>query len=75
MIRELREEAGLTRNALAKAACLDPAALMRIEDGDLKDPRFSTVCQIAVALGLPVDAIAARVGLMKIPARRLDGSS
>jgi len=63
-LRALRQEAGLTRFALAKAARLDPAALSRIEGGSRVDVRFSAVCQLAAALGISVDEIALRAGLL-----------
>lgn len=64
-IRELREQAGVTRSALARAAHLDPAVLSRIEAGERSDLRFSTVCRLAAALGVSTDDIAARAGLLK----------
>lgn len=65
VFRRLREEAGLTRFALAKAARLDPAVLTRIETDERPNMRFSTVCQIAGALGVSMDDIAARAGLLR----------
>lgn len=66
VILELREEVGLTRRALARAAKLDPATLSRIETEDRVGLRFVTVCQLAAALGVSLDEIAARAGLTKM---------
>lgn len=62
---ELREEAHLSIAALARAAGLDPGALSRLESEDRTHVRFATVCQIAEALGVPMEEIAARAGLIR----------
>lgn len=64
-IRELREEAGISRAALARAAGLDPAAVSHIEKGDRPQLRFTTACQLAKALGVSTDELASRAGLIK----------
>jgi len=46
----LREEAGLTRHAVAKRAGLSVSAYHRVEDDERADPRCSTVAKIAIAL-------------------------
>jgi transcriptional regulator with XRE-family HTH domain len=65
VIRELREEVGLSRAALARAAKLDPAALAHIEKEERRELRFTTICRLSVALGIPTDEIAARAGLIR----------
>jgi transcriptional regulator with XRE-family HTH domain len=65
VIRDLRQEAGLTRAELARAANLDPAALTHIEKEDRTELRFTTVCQLSAALGISTDEFAVRAGLLK----------
>lgn len=50
-IKELREQQGMGLNQLAKQAGIAPSALSYIENEN-RDPRFSTVCKIAKALGV-----------------------
>lgn len=57
MIRERREQAGITRNALAVRAGIDPAYLMRLERGDVARPSFAEVGKIADALGTTMDCL------------------
>src|SRR5689334_20143389 len=52
-IRELREEAGLSQHALARAAGIDPTNLNRIERGRQGAPRQATMLRIIRGLGLP----------------------
>jgi transcriptional regulator with XRE-family HTH domain len=49
-IRRLREDAGLTRAALGRAAGVDPAFLGRIEDAE-REPSISTTIALSIALG------------------------
>ena len=49
-IRELREEAGLTQEALAAAAGIGRVTLVRVEKGE-QSPRFETLSALARALG------------------------
>lgn len=65
VLQELRSEAGLTVAALARAAHLEPAAISRIETGERPNVRFTTMCQLAAALGVSVDEIAMRAGIVK----------
>ena len=51
-IRELRESAGLTQEALAKAAHIGRVTLVRIETGE-QSPRFQTLVSLAAALRRP----------------------
>jgi transcriptional regulator with XRE-family HTH domain len=64
VIKELREESGLTKFALAKSAGIDPAVLARLEAGERETPRFPTLCRIAAALGVSLDALAIECGYL-----------
>ena len=52
-IRQFRESAELTQEALAHAADIGRVTLVRLENGD-QTPRFKTLNAIAQALGKPV---------------------
>ena len=52
-IRQFRESAGLTQEALAQAADIGRVTLVRLERGD-QTPRFKTLDAIARALGIRV---------------------
>ena len=52
-IRRSRESAGLTQEALARAANIGRVTLVRLEKGE-QSPRFKTLDAIASALGKPV---------------------
>ena len=52
-IRQFRESAGLTQEALANAAAIGRVTLVRLENGD-QTPRSKTLNTIAQALGKPV---------------------
>jgi transcriptional regulator with XRE-family HTH domain len=64
-LRDLRLEAGLSINALARLAGLDTTTLTRIEAEDRTEVRFSTVIKVANALGVTADEIAVRAGLIR----------
>jgi transcriptional regulator with XRE-family HTH domain len=66
LIRELREDAGISRAALARASNLTPPEVSRIELEGRINLRFVTVCRIAVALGISLDDLASRAGLLKM---------
>ncbi len=55
MLRELREKAGLTQEALARKADLSTFTISKLEKGDT-DPSWSTVRKLAHALGVSVAA-------------------
>ncbi len=65
VIRALREEAGISRHALARIAKLDPAVVVRIETQTRAGVQFATVCHLAAALGVSLDELAERVHLKK----------
>lgn len=52
-VRQLRESAGFTQEALAHAADIGRVTLVRLENGE-QTPRFKTLTAIAQALGMPV---------------------
>jgi transcriptional regulator with XRE-family HTH domain len=60
---ELREETGVSRASLARAAKLAPAEVTRIETESRTNLRFQTVCRLAAAFGITTDEIAVRAGL------------
>ncbi len=55
-IRRFRESAGLTQEALARAASIGRVTLVRLEKGE-QSPRFKTLDAIAGALGKPVQEL------------------
>ena len=55
-IRDLRESAGLTQEALARAAAIGRVTLVRLEKGE-QSPRFRTLDAIARALGRRVSEL------------------
>jgi transcriptional regulator with XRE-family HTH domain len=59
---KLREEAGLTRRALAKAAKIDPTVLARLEYGEREEVRLETFCRLADVFGISLDELAAVAG-------------
>jgi transcriptional regulator with XRE-family HTH domain len=54
-VKQLRETAGLSQQALATRAGLSISAVFQIEQGSKNDPRVSTVKALADALGVAVD--------------------
>src|SRR5437660_257462 len=52
LLREYREQAGFSQNALAHAAGLDPTHLSRMERSQQGPPRMETAVKLARALGL-----------------------
>ena len=55
-IRRLRKTAGLSQDALARAAGIGRVTLVRLEKGE-QTPRFKTLDAIAKALGIPVSEL------------------
>jgi transcriptional regulator with XRE-family HTH domain len=58
-IREIRRECGLSQEAVALAADMEPSWLSHIERGR-RNPAWSTVQRLAVALGVRVSDVALR---------------
>jgi transcriptional regulator with XRE-family HTH domain len=57
-LKELRNKAGMTQQALATVAGLSISAIIHIEAGRIPDPRLSTLQALARALGCKVDDLA-----------------
>jgi transcriptional regulator with XRE-family HTH domain len=57
-LKALREQAGVTQEALARTAGLSTSAIAKLEQRDL-DPSWSTVQALAKALGVSCDDFAA----------------
>jgi transcriptional regulator with XRE-family HTH domain len=53
-LREERRRAGLTQGELAKEAGIGINTVLRIETGEITEPRVSTLRKLAGALGLEV---------------------
>jgi transcriptional regulator with XRE-family HTH domain len=49
--RQLRENADLTQYRLAKLSGVEQTTISQIELGKVRDPRWSTISALAVALG------------------------
>ena len=62
-VRQLRESAGLTQEALALAADIGRVTLVRIEKGE-QTPRFKTLTAVAQALGKRVPELLVEPGLL-----------
>jgi transcriptional regulator with XRE-family HTH domain len=56
-VKQLREAAGLSQQALAQAAGLSISVVTQLEQGVKADPRISTVAALARALGVSVDSL------------------
>jgi len=51
-LKRLRQQAGLSQEALASAADFHPTEVSRLERS-VRDPRLSTIVRLARALGVP----------------------
>ena len=54
-LRELRKIAGLTQIQLAWRAQLSVSLVTKLEQGNIKDPKWSTVRKLATVLGVKTD--------------------
>ena len=72
-LRELRERAGLTQEALAREARVSTAAIFRIEQGRPSDPKLSTLVALAQALKMSVGSLADELIREKPPAGEKKG--
>ena len=54
-LKEARIAANLTQEQLSAASGIPQNTISTIENGSRKDPRISTLMQLALALGLKVD--------------------
>jgi transcriptional regulator with XRE-family HTH domain len=60
-LRAIREAGGLSQARLAALTGMNPATIAKIEQGVRKDPRISTLVDLADAMGVDVDAFCERV--------------
>lgn len=63
VLKEARERAGLTQEAVAKRIGVATSQISQVEAGRRVDPQFSTVAKMAAATGISLDQIAAQCGL------------
>jgi transcriptional regulator with XRE-family HTH domain len=68
-IRLRREEVGLTQEALADAADLDPTSVRGLERG-IANPTWDVVDRVARALGLPLHRLALKADELETRDRR-----
>ncbi len=54
VLKELREEKGLSQGDLAKKAKVGRTYIVKLEGGNKKNPSLQTLQKLAKALGLPV---------------------
>jgi transcriptional regulator with XRE-family HTH domain len=62
VLKEARERAGLTQEAVARRIGVATSQISQVESGRRSDPYFSTVAKIAGACGVSLDALAAESG-------------
>ena len=60
MLREAREDAGLTRRRLSELSGVSGHTIAKIEQAAVTDPGFAVVAAIAGALELPLDDLLRR---------------
>lgn len=67
IIKDLRDEQGLTQEVLASRASLTRGYISRLESGDYTDgsPTIKTLQSIAQGLGVPLELILNRAGITK----------
>ena len=61
-LKELREAAGMSQQALAGAAGLSISVVSQIEQGTKADPRLSTLQALSKALGVGIERLAGDEG-------------
>jgi transcriptional regulator with XRE-family HTH domain len=54
-LRELRDKAEMTQEALARAADVSTGTVSKLEEREGMDPSWSTVCKLADALGVSTE--------------------
>lgn len=59
VLRQRRNELGLSTRELGRQAGIDPATVQRIEQGSIANPGTATLEAIAAALGLPLSRVLA----------------
>lgn len=56
-LRKLRENKGLSQDRLAKLADVANNTIIKIEQGENKNPTLNTLNKIAKALGVPIEEL------------------
>lgn len=56
-LRKFRKRKGWTQERLAREASISYHTLIKIERGDIKNPRLDTLIKIAKALGVSLDKL------------------
>jgi transcriptional regulator with XRE-family HTH domain len=69
-VKQLREAAGLSQQALAAAAGLSISVVTQLEQGAKADPRVSTAAALAAALGVTMDELLATASEEPVAKRR-----
>jgi transcriptional regulator with XRE-family HTH domain len=67
-LRQLRQQTGLTQEALARAVNLSVGTVSKLEEKAI-DPKLSTVVALARALGVTLDELAGDDGSDKPPGK------
>ena len=57
-IRSHRRQAGWSQAELSRRSGVGLYTIAKIEQGEIKDPRISTVSKLATALGIDISALA-----------------
>ena len=65
-IRHHRGTLGITQEELAKRAKMAPTSIVRLENGEIRKPRMSTIDKLAGALQIPVVELARFVSSIDI---------
>jgi transcriptional regulator with XRE-family HTH domain len=63
-LKTMREQKGLSQQALAEAARMTQSAFSRLEAGVVQQPRLAVLKRLAEALGVSVDYL---VGTVRVP--------
>lgn len=74
-LRQVRDEAGLTRKQLAESSGVSGHTIAKIEQAAVTDPGFAVVAAIAGALALPLDELVRRASGGQGGARGRGGST
>jgi predicted RNase H-like HicB family nuclease/DNA-binding XRE family transcriptional regulator len=66
-IRHYRKQAGLSQEELARKAGIAPTSIVRLESGEVRSPRLSTLHKLSRALQIPVAELVQYVSDIKPP--------
>lgn len=69
ILRNLREQHGLSQRAFADAIGLNATMLSRLESGSRTGLSFETMCRLSIGLGISLDELAREMGLIPGPKR------